>query len=195
MFPEIEKQISKFFRKVENVDGAKDFIYQESNHAKWHIEFNKKVCPDYINDVKVWKFLLKLTSKFPDKFQASCYSAFEHITLIFSDSVLKWGVLDSVDGDVKDFWVWHAIEEREHREVCFQVLQHYSKSYLLRQAGLMWMGSVFLISWLEPFIKQLLREDLSLYKKSNQLEVSGNTMKCLKHWVRYLHPSFNPSGE
>ncbi len=51
--------------------------------------------------------------------------AFEHFTALLGGYILRHPeVLSTLDDDAVKLWVWHAIEEIEHRAVAFDVYQH-----------------------------------------------------------------------
>ena len=59
------------------------------------------------------------------KIQLAITCAFEHFTALLGGYILRHPeVLSTLDDDAIKLWVWHAIEEIEHRAVAFDVYQY-----------------------------------------------------------------------
>lgn len=104
------------------------FIGQEAMHSKAHSEFNSAWRRD---DYQLDRFQAWLASKdrhiktLHPKIQLAITCAFEHFTALLGSYILRHPeVLSTLDEDAMKLWVWHAIEEIEHRSVAFDVYQH-----------------------------------------------------------------------
>lgn len=103
------------------------FIGQEAMHSKAHTEFNDAWRRDnyQLDRFQAWlaerdKFI-RTTSP---KIQLAVTCAFEHFTALLGGYILRHPeVLSTLDEDAIKLWVWHAIEEIEHRAVAFDVYQ------------------------------------------------------------------------
>ncbi len=126
-----------FVHSVRNVrDKVKDeklqtqitaFIGQEAMHSKAHAEFNDAWRSD---DYHLDRFQAWLARKndyvknLHPKIQLAITCAFEHFTALLGGYILRHPeVLATLDDDAVKLWVWHAIEEIEHRAVAFDVYQ------------------------------------------------------------------------
>ena len=126
-----------FVHSVRNVrDKVKDeklqaqitaFIGQEAMHSKAHAEFNDAWRSD---DYNLDRFQVWLARKneyvknLHPKIQLAITCAFEHFTALLGGYILRHPeVLATLDEDAVKLWVWHAIEEIEHRAVAFDVYQ------------------------------------------------------------------------
>ena len=126
-----------FVHSVRNVrDKVKDeklqtqitaFIGQEAMHSKAHAEFNDAWRSD---DYHLDRFQAWLARKndyvknLHPKIQLAITCAFEHFTALLGEYILRHPeVLATLDDDAVKLWVWHAIEEIEHRAVAFDVYQ------------------------------------------------------------------------
>ncbi|NCI77996.1 metal-dependent hydrolase [Acinetobacter sp. PS-1] len=104
------------------------FIGQEAMHSKAHTEFNQAWRRD---DYQLDRFQAWLARKdhhvksLHPKIQLAITCAFEHFTALLGGYILRHPeVLSTLDEDAQKLWVWHAIEEIEHRAVAFDVHQH-----------------------------------------------------------------------
>lgn len=126
-----------FVHSVRNVrDQVKDdnlqaqiaaFIGQEAMHSQAHTAFNAAWRRD---DYNLDRFQAWLARKDDDvknlhpKIQLAITCAFEHFTALLGGYILRHPeVLSTLDDDAVKLWVWHAIEEIEHRTVAFDVYQ------------------------------------------------------------------------
>ena len=126
-----------FVHSVRNVrDQVKDptlqaqiaaFIGQEAMHSKAHAEFNDAWRRDDYNLDRFQAWLARKDSYIKNlhpKIQLAITCAFEHFTALLGGYILHHPeVLSTLDDDAMKLWVWHAIEEIEHRAVAFDVYQ------------------------------------------------------------------------
>ncbi|MEQ1103434.1 metal-dependent hydrolase [Acinetobacter ursingii] len=103
------------------------FIGQEAMHSKAHSEFNDAWRRDHYNLDRFQAWLARknihVRSLHP-KIQLAITCAFEHFTALLGGYILCHPeVLSTLDEDAIKLWVWHAIEEIEHRAVAFEVYQ------------------------------------------------------------------------
>ena len=126
-----------FVHSVRNVrDKVKDeklqaqiaaFIGQEAMHSKAHAEFNDAWRSDDYNLDRFQAWLARkneYVKNLHPKIQLAITCAFEHFTALLGGYILRHPeVLATLDEDAVKLWVWHAIEEIEHRAVAFDVYQ------------------------------------------------------------------------
>ena len=126
-----------FVHSVRNVrDKVKDeklqaqitaFIGQEAMHSKAHAEFNDAWRSDDYNLDRFQAWLARkneYVKNLHPKIQLAITCAFEHFTALLGGYILRHPeVLATLDDDAVKLWVWHAIEEIEHRAVAFDVYQ------------------------------------------------------------------------
>ena len=126
-----------FVHSVRNVrDKVKDeklqaqiaaFIGQEAMHSKAHAEFNDAWRKEDYNLDRFQAWLGRKDSYVKNlhpKIQLAITCAFEHFTALLGGYILRHPeVLSTLDDDAVKLWVWHAIEEIEHRSVAFDVYQ------------------------------------------------------------------------
>lgn len=192
---------------------VKDFIYQEAMHTKQHIRSNRVLDQTHsygqaiakISDVLLYKtrwFMPKAT-----QLAVSC--AIEHYTALLSHYLLRTlsSFVSVSNSSFGALWAWHAVEETEHKAVCFDVYQYvFGKgifSYLHR-AVVMAVVSLFFLSAIITglfFIKKGGRKPLpaQIKQKAPQQKSSYRQLWRLisrsmspKLYFDYYRPSFHP---
>lgn len=113
------------------------FIGQEAMHSKAHSEFNDAWRSDDYNLDNFQAWLARQDAqikKLPYATQLAVTCAFEHFTALLGGYVLRHPeILKTLDDDALKLWVWHAIEEIEHRSVAFNTYQHVYANQKLRK--------------------------------------------------------------
>ncbi|RLL48579.1 metal-dependent hydrolase [Acinetobacter cumulans] len=103
------------------------FIGQEAMHSKAHAEFNDAWRSESYNLDRFQAWLARkdrYVKNLHPKIQLAITCAFEHFTAMLGGYILRHPeVLSTLDDDAVRLWVWHAIEEIEHRSVAFDVYQ------------------------------------------------------------------------
>ena len=103
------------------------FIGQEAMHSKAHAEFNDAWRSDnyHLDRFQAWLARKNdYVKNLHPKIQLAITCAFEHFTALLGGYILRHPeVLATLDDDAVKLWVWHAIEEIEHRAVAFDVYQ------------------------------------------------------------------------
>lgn len=128
-----------FVHSVRNVrDRVKDneslqaeisaFIGQEAMHSHAHHDFNQSWRRDdyHLDGLQQWisKEDQRL-KKFPPKVQLALTCAVEHYTAILGKYILEHpDLVGTFDQESARLWLWHAVEELEHRSVAFDVYQN-----------------------------------------------------------------------
>lgn len=116
---------------------VKGFIGQEAHHGNEHEQFNAVMEEKGIPTRKVEEFVhngLKWRAKrmSPER-QLAKTCALEHFTAMLAEAILEHPeILDGMDESMKPLWLWHAVEESEHKSVAFDVFQNQVDSYWIR---------------------------------------------------------------
>lgn len=103
------------------------FIGQEAMHSQAHAHFNQALsCPEY--DLQAYERqmsqgLTKLKTRSPRR-QLAATVAYEHFTAMIAAHLLSQPQLfQGFDDNLRQLWLWHALEELEHKSVAFDVYQ------------------------------------------------------------------------
>jgi uncharacterized protein len=137
-------------------DQVKRFIYQEAMHTKEHARCNDVLNTAYPYGHEIEEFtakMLALNSRvLPKSWQLASTCALEHFTAILADGLLctQEKFIAESDAAFASLWLWHAVEEAEHKAVCFDVYQHICGkgvfSYLRRAGAMVVITISFLIT-------------------------------------------------
>ena len=184
------------------------FIGQEAMHSREHVRYNDLLqaagLPAHTLDRRLRMILQWQKKYFPASFNLAITVALEHYTAMLADLLLSdpTRLGDSVEG-YRQTWIWHALEETEHKSVSFDVfntvLEPGLKRYLIR-TGSMLTTTVFF--WLVVFdfhvrlliadrragghLRGLWRVIKYLYGRQ------GIFPRIALAWLDYFRPGFHP---
>ena len=182
------------------------FIGQEGFHTREHEEYNEALVaagmPIEAMDRLVVN-LLELVKKTPRSFQLAATVALEHLTAVLGDVLLRNdSLLEEVDPHFSAVWRWHAIEETEHKAVCFdayeQVLGKGIKAYGLR-VGAFVLANLLFWSLYIPFYAVMVTKGGGLLNLKGWGKVLNLTLgrpgvlrRALPDWLDFFRPGFHP---
>src|SRR5580698_5309240 len=146
LFPEGErffvdsvKRYRKRLRDPELLKSVDAFIGQEAMHGRGHRAFNGMLRTQSGSQVteEVDGQLRRLLGFFrailPPAAQLAVTCALEHFTAILAEQLLERDDhRDAIDESVRGLWVWHALEESEHKAVAYDVYRAIGGGYPLR---------------------------------------------------------------
>ncbi|KAF0809041.1 hypothetical protein A167_02251 [Alcanivorax sp. S71-1-4] len=184
------------------------FIGQEAMHSLEHDTFNKMLAAQGYQEQaeggqKLARYLIKQgRERLSAKKQLAATAALEHITAILANRLLKDpALLESMDPAVRDLWMWHAIEEIEHKAVAFDLYQDVSGDYRLRVRVLL-AASLALASYTSKYTWALLKQDglhrnpLVLARGAWRLfGFNGLLTRTVPDFLQFLRPGFHPWQE
>lgn len=132
---------------------VKGFAAQEGMHSRAHAAFNAmaraqglEVTKDLERKVKHLLRFRRKTAIPERRLAVTC--ALEHFTAIMAEQLLTdTAHRESLHPTVRDLWVWHALEESEHKAVAFDVFRKVSGSYAVR-AQVMVVATVFFVGFI-----------------------------------------------
>jgi len=182
------------------------YAVQEAFHTREHEEYNRALAAlGY--DVEAMEAPVKKTLR-SDKipvFRLAVTCAIEHLTATLSTVTLRHPeILDNAAPAYRRLWMWHALEELEHKAVALDVLamatKDYSglKRYLLRTMAFNAVAINFLMITLS---------NLKLFAKADGIKTGprfwlrflwvvfgmpGYWRKCAPLVMKYYLPGFNP---
>ena len=229
LFPAGEKFFIDSVRAVRQHPSIKDnqelqreisaFIGQEAMHTQEHVGFNASAQKfghdvdrlDRITDRviqstrKVFTFLGKPVGITQEMVDLTATTALEHFTATIASQLLVNPYIQELmtDETMKTMWLWHAIEENEHKAVAYDVFEGVFgrglKAYALRTGSLVTaMMTLFVVQ--SYFVLRLLQDDKQLnltslkdiyiyaYSPSKGV-ITGMT----KEMLVYFRPRFHPN--
>ena len=143
-FPEGERffvrsvrRYQKSIQDPELAERVKGFIGQEAHHGNEHETFNALMEHNGIPANKVEKFVheglkWRESRMSPERALAKT-CALEHFTAMLAEAILSnEEIFEGMDERMLPLWLWHAIEESEHKSVAFDVYQDQVGSYWIR---------------------------------------------------------------
>jgi predicted metal-dependent hydrolase len=137
-------------RLAEQVRG---FVHQEAMHNKIHIDCNAMLVrhhPRYRVVERLSERVFSGLGHLPRWFRLSITVAMEHFTAMTADTLFREEVhvRRMLPAEVVELWLWHAVEETEHKAVAFDVHRAVVGSgpigYLNRIAGMVAGSLIFL---------------------------------------------------
>ncbi len=186
---------------AELVKAIRDFAGQEGRHGYEHERvFAKMREQGYPVDsfLKVFKgFAFEfIEKKSPHALRLATTAGVEHFTATLGRVALDTDVLTRMDPAMADLLRWHALEEIEHQDVAFDVLQRVNPSLALRGAGLAFAGLMVFPFWLGGSLYLIGTKARSIDDLRSKTGTNPYKMipwrKLGKAVVDYLKPSFTP---
>jgi len=105
------------------------FAGQEAVHAKEHEALNSLIDRQGLPrstkaGIGVAHVLLSIAKALPMRFQLAATVSLEHFTAILGEQLLsRPNHAERLAGPAKELWLWHALEESEHKTVAFDVYE------------------------------------------------------------------------
>ncbi|WP_144394887.1 metal-dependent hydrolase [Pleionea sediminis] len=179
------------------------FIHQEANHRQAHKHFNQS----NISNTQLWHRLrdgfqkkTNINQRINSRLNLLAQTvALEHITAIFAHYLLtehSWR--EGVDDISATIWIWHAIEEIEHKAVAFDTYQSVGGGYCRRTSMMALVSLLFFVDvlWMTG---RLLHADKKLFRLATIKSAwrflfgkRGMIRKCFTHYLAYFKFRFHP---
>lgn len=183
------------------------FIGQEAMHGREHEEYNNAlfavtpVAPKFERLVK--GILDGVTRYTPKSFALSATIALEHFTALLADSVLREPrVSEGAEPHYRALWMWHALEETEHKAVAFDtwtaVMGRGPGAYAIRAFGMTAATVIFWALVIPAFLAVLRTEgklaDTKAWRKFYTFTLGdiGLLRIQLRDYFDYFRPDFHP---
>ena len=229
LFPAGEKFFIDSVRAVryhpmlkDNADLQKEisaFIGQEAMHTHEHVGFNASAQKfghdvdtlDCYTDTVIQttrKFMAKLAKPIgitQEMVDLIATTALEHFTATIASQLLTNSHIQELmtDDTMKTMWLWHAIEENEHKAVAYDVFEGVFgkglKAYALRTSSLVismltlfFVQNYFLLRLLKQD-KQLNLENLRMIYRYAYSPSKGIITGMGKEMLFYFKPNFHPN--
>ncbi len=202
----------KHFRHLESDPGREagheadilGFIEQEAMHGRAHRAFNAMLVRQGFTKVPKYERRLRRLLDFgrrrlSARAQLGVTAALEHVTALLAEQLLETPAHhEAATGEVQRMWLWHALEETEHKHVAFDLLARVDGSYG-RRVGTMLLSSFFLVVIMSGYHVGLLRQsgrlfDLGVWRRGmKRLWLEPGLLRVLiVPYLAYFAPSFHP---
>lgn len=229
LFPAGEKFFIDSVRAVRYHPSIKDneelqkeisaFIGQEAMHTQEHVNFNASA-QAYGHDVEtldrktdtVIQTFRKLFAKIgkpvgitQEMVDLTATTALEHFTATIASQLLTNEYIQALmqDETMKTMWLWHAVEENEHKAVAYDVFEGVFgkgfKAYSLRTGSLV-LAMMILFVTQSYFLGRLLKADGKMNLKELKMiyiygysPSKGIITGMAKEMLAYFRPNFHPN--
>ncbi len=184
---------------------VKGFIGQEAMHGREHRQLNARLAELGYYTHQTEKAFEKVAEKALKyrmrKVPLAMTAAAEHLTGIFAEVALGHEPSRELlfsHPDIQTLVTWHALEELEHKNVAFDVLQRTGAGYFTRAAGFVLLHTVFaravIVSWIRARVRD--REMIG-WKGRKVFNRHLRQQRLLSLWAlrrvfSYLRPGFHP---
>jgi predicted metal-dependent hydrolase len=179
---------------------------QEAYHSREHDRYNKLLRNHGYPVGRILK-RLEAASKWgrenvSQRLQLSQTCAAEHLTATLADAILSDPeILRDADEVMAALWRWHAVEEIEHKAVCYDVYHEIGGKYPERILG--WLiFSIFFIGYGVPKVSGVLMDADGTGRWKGRLRVldflfreTGMGWRIARNYLKYLRPDFHPWDE
>ena len=179
------------------------FIGQEAMHSREHASFNAFLqahgYPADRLEEMLAQDLANARRELPPKAQLAVTVALEHITAILAEMLMEDAdVRENIHGKVRNLWLWHAVEETEHKAVAWDLYQDVGGTYLGR-VGAMIRASLLLTLTTTRYHYQLLDQDGLARRPSVWAKGlwrlwgrRGYLSRLAPAYLTYFRPDFHP---
>jgi uncharacterized protein len=188
----------------------KAFIQQEVLHSREHLAFNRLIEQSGYDTTRIDAGVAAKIDQArgaPPVVQLAITVALEHFTAIMAHDALEHiGEFDGLDPQVRQLWIWHAMEEIEHKSVAFDTLMAATTRTSGLRRWLLRSMTMLNVSW--NFLRHRLRDMGDLYEQDGirswstwlrtaryLLLFPGPLRRVFPAWLSYFRPSFHPWDE
>ena len=181
---------------------VRGFIGQEAMHSLEHIAMNQHVrdqgmpVEEMEKDLKV---ILDLARRLPKRHQLAVTCALEHITAMMADMLLERDdVREDMHETMRPLWVWHAIEETEHKAVAYDVFQQVGGTYAERAFYQLFATAALgvVATWFTGRMVMKDRKHFSVKRAAKGMwrmwGKDGAFSSLIPAWAEYFKPDFHP---
>jgi uncharacterized protein len=183
------------------------FIEQEAGHSREHVAMNKALIEAGYNVEPLERRIKGFVGFFEDAGDITKLTAtmcIEHFTAIVAAEILgNERHLKGADEQMRELWLWHAVEEVEHKAVAFDVWRYATRSwspfrrYAVRCGAMIAITASFFINRTLGQI-ELLRQDGYAFMPAlkgvlrSGFGNGGLGRNVLRRWRAFFRPDFHP---
>ncbi|MGB1950500.1 MAG: metal-dependent hydrolase [Marinobacter sp.] len=181
---------------------VRGFIGQEAMHSLEHDAMNQHVRDRGMPVDELEKHLeviLGITKKLPKRHQLAITCGLEHLTAMMADMLLERSdVREDMHESMRPLWMWHAIEETEHKAVTYDVFQEVGGTYAERAFYLAFSTAALGVV-ASYFTTRMVLNDRSNFSLKDAAKSvwrmwgkDGTFSSLIPTWLEYFKPGFHP---
>ena len=183
------------------------FITQEAAHSREHVAMNRGLTDAGYDIAPLDRKIRAFVSFFKDASDTVKLTAtmcIEHFTAIIAAEILKNPHhLEGVDNEMRELWLWHAIEEVEHKGVAFDAWNYATRDwsaarrYAWRSVFMLAVTTSFFINRTLGQIELLRQDGVGFWTSVRGVLRSGFGKNgigrnVLRPWASFFRPNFHP---
>lgn len=188
-------------------DDVKNFIQQEAAHSREHASMNRALIRSGYDiaplDRSIRQFV-EFFSATSDLTKLGATMCIEHLTaIVAAEMIAEPRHLNGCDPEMRKLWIWHGIEEIEHKAVAFDVWMYATREWspfrrwITRTSMISAVSFTFVINRTRGQV-ELMRQDGVGWRKALPRLIQygfgkgGIGRAILKPWAKFLKPGFHP---
>lgn len=186
------------------VEAVQAFVAQEAAHGRAHRSFNRAleegglpVAAELQAELRaLFNTVRRVLSP---KSQLAVTCGLEHFTALMAEQLIgDREHREALAPEVRPLWLWHALEETEHKSVAFDVYRAVGGGYL-RRALIMVLTTLFFFRVTDRFRRRLQAVDGPLSGRELLEAVDhvwgrrGLMRRLIPGYLAYFRPSFHPT--
>lgn len=178
------------------------FIGQEAMHSLEHKAMNQHVHDQGMPVEALEEHLemvLNLTKKLPKRHQLAITCGLEHMTAMMADMLLaRSDVRDDMHDTMRPLWMWHAVEETEHKAVAYDVFEQVGGTYAERTFYLAFSTAALGVMATYFTTRMMLNDRANFSLKDSAKGLwrmwgkNGTFSSLVPTWLEYFKPGFHP---
>ena len=188
-------------------EDVRTFIEQEASHSREHAGMNRAIIGAGYDITALDKAIRQFVNFFSNSSSTTKVGAtmcIEHITAIVAAEIIKNDHhLRGADTEMHKLWLWHAIEEVEHKAVAFDVWMHATRNWsgfrrwITRSAMMVSVSFTFFVNRTRGQV-ELMRQDGVGWRAAlpgllrSGFRKGGIGRNVLRPWAHFLKPGFHP---
>lgn len=183
------------------------FIDQEAGHSREHVAMNKALIGAGYDIAPLDRKIRAFVAFFEganDTIKLTATMCIEHFTAIIAAELLKNRAhLADIDDDMLELWLWHAVEEVEHKGVAFDVWNVATKDwsplgrYALRSFFMLAVTTSFFINRTLGQIELLRQDGVGFFRSLKGVLAAGFGKggigrNVLRPWSEFFRFGYHP---
>lgn len=185
------------------------FIGQEAMHSQAHSQFNNALNADDYGLEAFNQQLINSTNKlrtYSKRRQLGATVAYEHFTAMIAGYLLKHPELwQGLDENLQHLWLWHSVEELEHKSVAFDVYQYVfgaeEGSLAQRRRSMRTASRAFMLGWAKMTLTLLWQDRQQSFASIRQTtllvqdaaQIALMVMRLFPEYIVFYKAGFHPS--